>query len=284
MDPERDPREAARDLREAGQNLRRSVWEKLTPHLGDAKTVLISPDGPLCRFPFAALPGKTEGTYLVEEDFLLVNVPVPQMLPGVFEIHEKVPADPKLLLVGDVDYRADPGSPSQAEAAASTDGRAGPENDRAVPAISRSAPRGDANRKWPALPGTDEEVKSVAKLYKQAFPKGEARWLLRGQSTEQQFRTHSEGQQFLHLATHGYFDEARLARAAQIAQVHRQRGLFGAEQEVVGFHPDLLCALRPGARRRKPTGQRRARRRHPHRYGSWRPRFAADRTRGPFGL
>jgi hypothetical protein len=40
-----------------GVKLRKLVWEPLETSLADAETVLISPDGPLCRFPFAALPG-----------------------------------------------------------------------------------------------------------------------------------------------------------------------------------------------------------------------------------
>ncbi len=42
-------------LQTAAAELGRRVWEPLRPHLGDARTVLIAPDGGLSLFPFAAL-------------------------------------------------------------------------------------------------------------------------------------------------------------------------------------------------------------------------------------
>lgn len=38
------------------QVLRRLVWEPLVPHLDGVRTVLVSPDGALARFPLGALP------------------------------------------------------------------------------------------------------------------------------------------------------------------------------------------------------------------------------------
>src|SRR5262249_30891047 len=46
---------------EAGALLRRLLWAPLEKHLAGAKVVLVSPDGPLARLPFAALPGGKEG-------------------------------------------------------------------------------------------------------------------------------------------------------------------------------------------------------------------------------
>jgi hypothetical protein len=39
------------------------IWRPLEPHFSQAKTLLVSPDGPLTRFPLAALPGRTPGTF-----------------------------------------------------------------------------------------------------------------------------------------------------------------------------------------------------------------------------
>jgi hypothetical protein len=44
-------------LDRAGQTLREQLWLPIAKHLGDARTVLISPDGVLAQLPFAALPG-----------------------------------------------------------------------------------------------------------------------------------------------------------------------------------------------------------------------------------
>ncbi|MEM9657323.1 MAG: tetratricopeptide repeat protein, partial [Planctomycetota bacterium] len=63
-----------------GFELKRRLWEPLEPHLADAKVALISPDGPICRLPLAALPGSREGTFLIEEMAVAV-APAPQQIP-----------------------------------------------------------------------------------------------------------------------------------------------------------------------------------------------------------
>jgi len=63
--------------------------------------VVLSPDGVLGLFPWAALPGREPGRYLIEEKGLAV-VAVPQLLPELLAPRESAP--PSLLLVGDVNY------------------------------------------------------------------------------------------------------------------------------------------------------------------------------------
>jgi CHAT domain-containing protein/lipopolysaccharide biosynthesis regulator YciM len=52
---------------QAARLLADRLWRPLRPALGQATTMLISPDGALCGLPFAALPGEKEGSYLLEE-------------------------------------------------------------------------------------------------------------------------------------------------------------------------------------------------------------------------
>jgi CHAT domain-containing protein len=47
--------------------LRARLWQPLEKALAGMTTVLISPDGVLGQIPFAALPGRKPGTYLIEE-------------------------------------------------------------------------------------------------------------------------------------------------------------------------------------------------------------------------
>src|SRR5262249_38693210 len=54
-------------LETAASQLHRLVWQLVQPHLGTAQLVFLSPDGPLARFPFAALPGNKPGSFLLEE-------------------------------------------------------------------------------------------------------------------------------------------------------------------------------------------------------------------------
>src|SRR5262249_49442913 len=106
----------AADLARAAARVRKRVWSPLEPHLKGARVVLVSPEGALCRLPFAALPGKAARSYLIE-DVAVGVVPAPQLLP---ELLRKPGADkgprPSLLVVGDVDFdrgRSSPASPGR---------------------------------------------------------------------------------------------------------------------------------------------------------------------------
>jgi hypothetical protein len=87
--------------------LERLVWKPLAPHLGNIRTVLVAPDWPLSIFPFAALPGRVPGSYLIED------VAIGYMSSG-WEAAALLTApggtdSGGLLTVGDVDFQADPG-------------------------------------------------------------------------------------------------------------------------------------------------------------------------------
>src|SRR5262249_25801255 len=65
---EKGPSRANRQgIARAAQELRRAVWAPLQGRLAGAKTVVVAPDGALCQFPLAALPGGKPGSYLIEE-------------------------------------------------------------------------------------------------------------------------------------------------------------------------------------------------------------------------
>jgi CHAT domain-containing protein len=113
---------------QAGADLRRLLWQPLEPHLQGVRTVLVAPDGAVARIPLGALPGRQQGTYLIDEVALAV-VPVPQVLPHMLAaegplaaLADMSPDGPAMLLLGDVDFdRADPmppqGVPGEAPAA-----------------------------------------------------------------------------------------------------------------------------------------------------------------------
>jgi CHAT domain-containing protein/tetratricopeptide (TPR) repeat protein len=84
----------------APARLRERVWSPLERHLAGAKLILISPDGALGKLPFAALPGRVKGTYLLEEVPLAV-LPVPRALPRLLK---PAAGKPSLLALGGVDY------------------------------------------------------------------------------------------------------------------------------------------------------------------------------------
>ncbi len=65
---------AVPDDRDAARRVRLLLWAPLEKHLGGAKHLLVSPDGPLCALPFAALPGAKAGSYLIEESAVTLLV------------------------------------------------------------------------------------------------------------------------------------------------------------------------------------------------------------------
>jgi CHAT domain-containing protein/tetratricopeptide (TPR) repeat protein len=96
--------EAGEAASPAGADLRRLVWSPLEKRLRGAKAVLLSPDGPLARLPFAALPG-ARARFLLEEVPLAV-VPVPLALA---EKQAALDGPDSLLALGGVAYADGPG-------------------------------------------------------------------------------------------------------------------------------------------------------------------------------
>jgi CHAT domain-containing protein/Flp pilus assembly protein TadD len=217
------------DAKDPGQMLRRLVWQPLEEHLAGAKLVLLSPDGALARIPFAALPGKAPGTYLLEEVALSV-VPYPRLLPAMLNERGKETA-PSLLLVGAVDYAA-------------AAGKAANGADRAA---ARSTDRG---LQYAALKNTGGEVTSIKDSFKSRFPKGTVSLLEREAATEAAWRAAAPSHRWLHLATHGFFAPPEIKSTA--APRNGSADLFG-KTDVVGFHPGLLSGLALAGANRDPV-------------------------------
>jgi CHAT domain-containing protein len=150
----------------SGQALRRLLWLPLREHLGEAKTVVVAPDGVLCQFPITALPGGKQGSYLIEE------VALTQVASGrhLFDLLQPAGKEKQaargLLALGGVDYG--PGA------------------------------------LYPPLPGARAEADRVAELFRRAFPT-EPRAGLSGKGAVRQ-RLRGNPPRFLHLATHGFFE------------------------------------------------------------------------------
>jgi CHAT domain-containing protein/Tfp pilus assembly protein PilF len=219
---------AEKDLREAGDELRRRLWQPLTSHLQGVNIVLVSPDGAVARLPWAALPGNRPDSYLIEEVGITI-VPVPQLLPELLAAQPGTDkAEPSLLLLGDVDYGAVPGL---------VDGSGG----------SRSAARGGQGGALPAfgaLAATRPEIAAVRDSFEQRFAAGRVRILRRDQATEAAVREQAPRHRYLHFATHGFFAPPELRSAlAPAAQRAGQPDDFFGERGVSGWHPGLLSGL-----------------------------------------
>jgi CHAT domain-containing protein len=168
----------------AGITLRDQLWQPLLPHLGQARTVIYSPDGCLTRLPFAALPGKKPTSFLVEE-FAFAVVPVPQRLPQPLttDLAFAPPQSPSLLLVGDIEYGQPASSPSDQS-------------------TSRQLT-------FTKLAAARSEVLAVRDSFENAFPNSPPPSTLRGFSaTEAAFRREASTHRFIHLVTHGFVAQA----------------------------------------------------------------------------
>lgn len=207
-----------------GRELRELLWLPLEKHFAHAKVVLISPESVTAPLPWAVLPGKGPGTYLIDEIAVAI-VPIPGLLPELLDegTPATLPASPSLLLVGDVDFGADPGKSS-------------------LLAASRSAARGDAAMAWQPLPGTREEVAAIAASFRQGFAGVVPAELTRDRATKDAVRRQAAQYQYLHFSTHGFFAPPQV-RSAEATASERGEAAAIAGREVSGYHPGLLSGL-----------------------------------------
>jgi len=182
--------------------------------------------GPLNQLPFAALPGKKEGTYLLEEVALAI-IPVPQMLPELLAKRDPARADtpPSLLALGDVDFEANPLAAKESKTEEGWKRR-----------------RAGTPLNWKRLPGTLGEVLSIEDTFRKAVPKGKLTVLREGQATEAAVRKLAGQHEYLHFATHGFFAPKEIKSALQFKSIGKE---FADDQmsKAVGWHPGLLSGI-----------------------------------------
>ena len=178
---------------QAGQRLRQNPWLQLEARLAGAKFVLISPDGVLGRLPPAALPGKQPGSHLLE-DWPMAAFPVAQALPALLEEQGPASSDKvkNLLLLGGVDYKADPQQPSVTPAGKKR-------------TSGQKASRGADWREFSPLPGTEGKVTSLEKMYCRIFADEGYTTLEGAAATKERFVQELPRHLYLHVATHGFF-------------------------------------------------------------------------------
>jgi CHAT domain-containing protein len=205
------------DQDDPGAALKKLVWAPLAKHLEKAGTVLLSPDGALARAPFAALPGRKEKTYLLE-DLALAVVPVPQAIPSLLApVNKERRLPPSLLVVGGVDF--------------DKIGKSEPVAD------DRSAPRGKL-KSWGKLEATRGEALAVKDSFGRLFRGRTVTDLWEGEATKKAVREAAPRRRFVHLATHGFFAPPELKSALDGSK----GGSIGREG-LSGWHPLLLSGV-----------------------------------------
>jgi CHAT domain-containing protein len=221
--------------------LRRLVWLPLERSLEGVRAVLISPDGALARFPLAALPGRSNDSFLIEE-LQITLVPVPQLLAR--NLSDTVGAGdapgspPSLLVLGDIDFGGVPD--------------AAPPTGAGI--TGQLASRGGRLLRFPPLPGTTRELTEVSATFHETNPAGVVDEVRGAAASETAFRRQAPGKRYLHLATHGFFAPPELRSALNRTAVLMDAaggtplapvpaGRFGGPDSVIGLHPGLLSGL-----------------------------------------
>ena len=208
--------------------MRRLIWQPLEKQVASAKTLLISPNALTAPLPWPALRIKDPDVCLLYQ-FAVAIVPIARFLPELMArapAQESTAAQPKVLLVGDVDFGATPGVTELA-------------------ANSRSAARGHSATQWQSLPGTRQEVAAIKGSVAKRFGNSSVTELSGAGATESAIRQQAEKHRYLHFSTHGFFAPPEVASASSTsAQGSRSAPeSMSSQQDVSGFHPGLLSGL-----------------------------------------
>jgi CHAT domain-containing protein len=216
------------DIKEGRPNpaatLRRLVWEALEPHLpAGTESVLLSPDGDLTRLPWAALPGRRPGTFLLE-DYALAVVPnglflLDQLTAG----REEGQGPGRLLAVGDVRY----------------DRSSTPTPPADVIALRGPALRGDKPDVWPALDATRGELEAVVTL-----AGGRVVHSLTGEgASATAVLAELPKARWAHFATHGFFADPMFRSLYQLDKPRfRIGGRSGGHRAAPGSRNPLVLS------------------------------------------
>lgn len=239
---------------EANAALRRILWEPIEAHLDGVDTLLVSADAFLGTLPFGVVQ-RADGSYLVEE-YSWIYLQDFGSLPALADVAGagRDEATPRLLSIGGVDFmRRAPSSSSRSDRTE----RDGAERDGAAGdgAAGDGAERGGFSSFWSRLPSTVNESQAVVDLHAVAFDDDEAHVLLQGkQASEERLKRELPGSNYIHLATHGFFQPEGLPSLWR--KVRDERGtrmVLGASgSRLIGSLPGLLSGLALAGANRAP--------------------------------
>ncbi|HUD70599.1 MAG TPA: CHAT domain-containing tetratricopeptide repeat protein [Dongiaceae bacterium] len=190
--------------RAAAIEVRRAVWDRLVPRLGQADQVFVVPDGAIALLNFATLP-TDDGRYLVEG---ALRIHLLSSERDVAALNARLPTGRGLLLVGAPDFNA--GGAILADAATES------KESEAVPERQglRSSCGQFRSLRFGPLPGAAAETGEIAALWRArtpgaGAPEEPALELTGAGATEAAFRREAPTRRILHIATHGFFVQDR---------------------------------------------------------------------------
>ncbi len=215
------------------------LWQPLAPLIGDAQTVILSPDSFLGELPFGTL-ASADGTFLLESfrfHYLsdLTRLVVVDESPAIGDRQGPI------LAVGDVNY-FDRGV--AAVHPSDQDSEVVPTEPESLPDRNKESLRARNGKRWYSLPATRQEMQSLSDLHQHVLKWKTPFLSLSGaEASEERVAEAMVGQRYIHLATHGYFEPEDLPSLAADAERRRMAGYQGKPQEAVGLLPGLLSGL-----------------------------------------
>jgi CHAT domain-containing protein len=194
------------------------LWKPLLGHLpARASVIYVSPDAALNRLPWAALRDGKTGRVLIEGHAVAVVPHGVMLFDRLTGEKARKQARPTLLAMGGVAYDREPGAKKE---------------------LALRGPAGEAV-KWPALAGTQKELKQIAALaagrrvVRLEGDRAGAEAVLAGLPTAET----------AHLATHGFFADAKFRTVLQLDEKLFGRGRREERRGAGARSPLVLSGL-----------------------------------------
>jgi CHAT domain-containing protein len=210
---------------ELARELDLQLMQSLRPHLGDARQILLSPDGMLNLLPFGVLADE-QGRYLAEHLHLTYLTSGRDLL----RTSSTTPSRQASIVIADPDF----GLLDKTAAAPTSENR-------------RSTDRAAGAMKFNPLPGTAAEAQALKIILKLK----DKQVLTKGKATETALKP-ARGPRLLHIATHGFFlEDQPLDLESQAGQLPGQDRL----QAPKGENPLLRSGLALAGANRLRSGR-----------------------------
>jgi CHAT domain-containing protein/tetratricopeptide (TPR) repeat protein len=178
---------AWRRYRDLGTRLRELVWDPVRAKAGSATRMYVVPDGALAAVNLLALPVGRDSWIAEAGPSIEELTRESDLVPP----HDHGRSGRGLLVLGDPAFDAAPRVQGDDQPLAALDGGL------------RSVLRDTDSLSLAPLPGSAEEVRMIADLWRSLDGAHEARLLLGGEADEASFKREAPGKRVVHLATHG---------------------------------------------------------------------------------
>ncbi|MEM1447525.1 MAG: CHAT domain-containing tetratricopeptide repeat protein [Planctomycetota bacterium] len=213
------------EVDEADPRVHDLVWKPLVPHVGEARTVYVSPDSFLANLPFETVLAGDR--YLIEDRaFVYLQSALSLVRPAAPDDEDGADDAPSFLAVGAIEYWNE-------------------DDEESDPVTPRTRGMADLGP-WVNLTETRREVDELESLHERTFEGGGRTVLREAVPTEERLKEELGAYDIVHLATHGFFageDVPSLASTgADGPALHASDARF-SERLVAGYLPGLLAGV-----------------------------------------